>query len=145
MATFNIGQCRETPEVIIPFTTSRLTRAALDKADQLLLELDVTIRLISVQVVPFSLPIYSPLVSNSFFKIATHHLTSRSSARAELYRTREPESVWASCLKPNSLIVIATPRRLWRTPQEKLARVLRRSGHDVLCFIVKESLLPDDA
>jgi hypothetical protein len=131
-------QSRETLEAVVPFTTPALTLAALQKADQLLLKLDATIRLISVRVVPFPLALGSPPVSIRFMQLAVRDLATRHSASAELYLTREPATIWESRLRPNSLIVIATPKRFWRTPQEKLARALRRKGHDVFCFFASQ-------
>jgi hypothetical protein len=45
---------------------------------------------------------------------------------------READETIDSVLPPHSVVVIGGRRRWWRSREERLARQLRRRGHDVL-------------
>jgi hypothetical protein len=119
-------------EIVVPFTRAELTQAALDQADQLIAKEDFEIRVIAVQIVPVPLPIDRPPVSSDHWKAAIGGLLCRAPARGEIYLVRDAADVWARFLKPRSVIVIASRKRPWRTQEERLARALRRYGHEVL-------------
>lgn len=121
-------------EIVVPFTTPALTRVALEKAGQLALDLDMKIRVVWAHVVPFPLPIDRPPVSVTVFEAALFDLLEKYSVVAEHYLTRDSETIWTGHLKPNSLIVLATPTRFWWNRHHRLAQQLQRSGHDVFCF-----------
>jgi hypothetical protein len=49
-----------------------------------------------------------------------------------IYLCRDRLEVLRSVLKPRSLVVLGGPKRWWPTPERRLARKLRQSGHEVI-------------
>jgi acetyl esterase/lipase len=49
-----------------------------------------------------------------------------------LYLCRDQMETLAAVLEPHSLIVLGGRRRWWPTQEERLARKLRRAGHEVV-------------
>ena len=50
----------------------------------------------------------------------------------ELKRPRDPAETLAAVLKPDSVVVLGGRKRWWPTTEERLARKLRRIGHEVI-------------
>lgn len=117
---------------MVPFTTPELTQAALAEADALVRQLDVRIRVIAVQTVPIALDLDHPPIATAHLKKALGALVSSASTRGEIYLVRDPDETWANLLAARSLVVIASRRRPWRTREQKLARLLKSKGHEVL-------------
>jgi hypothetical protein len=119
--------------VYVPYTTSDLTRAALTAVAALTQNLGARVSLVAVQIVPFPLPIDRPAVSRSFveqkLKAAVRDIDVAVDTRVVL--ARESEAAFDRAISPESLVVLATKKRWWPTPQVKLARLLARAGHSV--------------
>jgi hypothetical protein len=123
---------RELP-VCVPFTTSDLTRAALNAAVALTRNLGARVSLVAVLIVPFPLPLDRPSVSP---RVVEHELQAVArdvelelDARVVIARNRE--EAFHRAISPGSLVVLATKKRWWITPQAKLAGLLARAGHSV--------------
>ena len=123
-------------ELVIPFTTPRLTRAALDAANRMGSGLHAAIRVLQVQVVPYPLQIEQSPVVIDFLKTRLEKLQSALPVHAEILLTRDFEPALESALNQHSIVVLASPARPWRTRTERLADRLRRDGHTVV--MVKE-------
>ena len=126
-------------EVNVLFTSTRATIAATKAAGKLADHLGARIRIIAPQVVPFPLPLSEPTIKPEFTASRIHAMLSQYSVDADVQvcLCREKLNGSIAVLKPHSLIVIGGRRRLWRTEEYRLARVLRRRGHEVV-FIEQE-------
>jgi len=130
-----VDPLRRELEIVVPFTTKPLTNAALDKVEKISQGLDVRVKVVCVQAVPFPLPLSCPPVSISFIRQALEDLLSVHHAEAEIHVTRNLRSIWSTCIEPGSVIVIATTKHLLlQTKEERLAQDLREIGHEVFCF-----------
>jgi hypothetical protein len=131
---------RQTAELdlVVPFTTPELTRTALQAAERLGAGLNGAIRLLKVQVVPF--PMQQSPVHLGFLKkqLALFQSALPLSAHIVLGREYEPDLMRA--LRPDSIVILASKKRLWRTHTESMAAKLRHSGHRVvLVYTDKEA------
>ena|SRR5690242_4902485 len=119
--------------VCVPFTTSVLTRAALNAAAALTRNLGARLTLMSVLIVPFPLPLERPAVSLNFveheLQVVARDVELELDARVVIARDRP--SAFLRAVSPGSLVVLATKKRWWPTRQLKLARLLARAGHSV--------------
>jgi hypothetical protein len=86
------------------------------------------------QIVPYPLPLTSPPVLVDFNErrlrvIASH---CRVETRVSIYLCRNPLETLQSVLKPHSLVVVGSRKRWWPTAEKRLAKKLRRFGHQVV-------------
>lgn len=115
-------------------TSLEATAAALKKAGGLANRLGARISLTVPQVVPFPLPLESPPVlvefnENRYRAIANENPVETS---VNIYLCRDRFEALRSVLKPRSLVVVGGRRRWWPTPERRLARKLRKAGHEVI-------------
>jgi hypothetical protein len=117
-------------DLVVPFTTPELTRAALEYAERLATGLDAAVRLVRVQVVPFPLPIDQSPVSLEFL---TRQMTSMGvgEGHIDLRFSRDFDAGVEGALTHDSVVVLASKRRPWPTRNERLAAKLRAKGHTV--------------
>jgi hypothetical protein len=135
--------CPEIPQqpgrlrIHVLFTNPGDTLAALNAAIEMASELETEIALIVTQIVPFPLPLDDSPVPLDFASEQIRRLAdSASSAHAELqgfiYFCRNPIETLLQELPARSLIVIGV-RPHWPFGKSKrLARALRRHGHEVI-------------
>ncbi|HEX4274975.1 MAG TPA: hypothetical protein VHZ74_06455 [Bryobacteraceae bacterium] len=121
-----------TLDLVVPVTTPDLTRAALDAANRMGMGLNATLRLIKIQVVPFPMDLSQSPVYLDFLKSQLQRYESELPVAGEIRLARELEPGLLGTLSPNSIVVLATGKRLWRTRNERLAAALRRAGHKVV-------------
>jgi hypothetical protein len=119
-------------DLVVPFTTPELTRAALDAANRMGGGLNATLRLVKVQVVPFPLDLDQSPVYIDFLKDQLTHFQSELPVAGEIRFAREFEDGLLGTLGRDSVVILATPKRPWRTRTERLAASLRRAGHKVV-------------
>ena len=124
-------------EVNVIFTDSRATALAFKAAMTLAANLDACIRVRAAIAVPFCLPLDRPQVSLSFTEKVLSQLVSQAEpndldVRIHLYLSRDRIETLSQVLRPNSLIVIAGRKRLWPTPESRIADRLQSHGHRVL-------------
>jgi hypothetical protein len=124
-------------ELVVPFTTPQLTRAALDAAGRMGAGLNSTVRLIRVQVISFPLEIDQSPVFIDFMEEQLRHLQCALPMKAEIRLARDFDHGLVSALNIESVIDLAAPRRPWRTRNERLAASLRRAGYKVV-LVAKE-------
>jgi hypothetical protein len=119
-------------DIVVPYTTPRLTRLALREAEELALKLPSRIRLLRMHAVPFPQELRYPSVALDILREQTRKV-ARGIAAAEivLFLTRDPEEALLKTLRPGSIIVIASKKRWWRTAQERLQKICERHGHQV--------------
>jgi hypothetical protein len=119
-------------DLVVPFTTPDLTRIALDAASRMGAGLDAAVRLVKVQVVPIQLNAEQSPVYLDFLKTQLEQFESPLPMKGEIKLARDFEPGLTSALRKDSVVILATKRRPWRTLTERLARSLRRSGHKVI-------------
>jgi hypothetical protein len=119
-------------DLVVPFTTPELTRTALDAANRMGAGLNATLRLVKVQVVPFPLDLNQSPVYIDFLKEQISRFRSELPVDGEIRLAREFEAGLLGTLARESVVILATPKRMWRTRNEHLAATLRRAGHKVV-------------
>ena len=118
------------------FTNPADTRVALTLAVDMAAKLESEIALIVTQLVPFPLPLEDPPVPLEFASEQIRRLAESVRGGTDLqgciYLCRNPIETLIRELPEHSLVVIGTrPRRLF-SKAKRLARALRRSGHEVI-------------
>src|ERR1700691_2429768 len=119
-------------DLVVPFTTPDLTRTALDAANRMGAGLNATLRLVKVQVVPFPLDLNQSPVYIDFLKDQMAQFQSDLPVAGEIRLAREFEAGLLATLGRESVVILATSKRPWRTRNEHLAATLRRAGHKVV-------------
>jgi hypothetical protein len=119
-------------DIVVPYTTPRLTRLALREAQELTLKLPSRIRLLRMLTVPYPLDLRYPPVALDILREQTRQV-ARGIAASDivLFLTRDPEQSLLKMMRPGSIVVIASEKRWWRTEQERLQRLCERHGHQV--------------
>jgi len=119
--------------VFVVFTSTTRTLKALGRAAEIARPFGVGIVILAMQVVPFllsldQLPVPFDFIIRRFRKVASR---SPWKIRVRAYVCRDQFETLKRILPPNSPIVIGVRKGWWPTHDEKLARRLRRAGHDV--------------
>jgi hypothetical protein len=117
-------------DLVVPFTTPRLTETALRAAARLGAGLDSAVRVVKVQVIPFPLDMNHPPVPVEFLEEQLESF--RGAASHEVCFAREFEQGLRSVLRFRSLVVMAFQKRPWRTHTERVAASLRMAGYTVV-------------
>lgn len=120
--------------IAVVFTAEGPTLAALKEAGALAESLGAHITLLVPQVVPYPLPLQNPPVRVNFSEKRFHVIASRSPVRTNvrIYLCRDPLETIRSVLRPSSIVVIGAKKTLWPTAEKRLARKLRKAGHEVI-------------
>jgi hypothetical protein len=118
---------------VIPYTTPELTRAALRHAG-VCTDLNVHVSLVDIQVVPFSCPLDQPPIDKEFSRRRLCNLFAQTGllGRTDVLYARDWFEGFRRVLEPQSLVILATKKRWWRTREDKLARALLKAGHQVM-------------
>jgi hypothetical protein len=109
-----------------------LTRVALDEANRMGEGLNAIVRLVKVQVVPYPLELNQPPVHIDFLRNQLARFRSELPVAGEVRLAREFEAGLVGTLGPDSVVILASGKRLWRTRNERLAASLGRAGHQVV-------------
>ncbi len=120
--------------VAVIFTTVAATIAALRQAGALASRLGARITLLAPQIVPYPLPLASPPVLLDFNERRFQLIAEESPVETDvhIYLCRDPLEALRGALPPRSLVVLGGRRRWWPTREKRLARQLRRAGHEVV-------------
>jgi len=121
-------------QIHVIYTDPAETEAALERAEQLSKGLDTTISLILTPIVPFPLSLDTPPAPLEFFldKIRRISASIEHDVVSYIYFCRDPLRVIKSALRPHSLLVIGARSNCFFSRSRRLARALRRCGHDVV-------------
>jgi hypothetical protein len=120
----------DSAEIAVLYTGPDLTPCALRAAANLTKGLNFHLVLIAVHIVPFPVQL-EPLAAME------EHLQAELSKAAEnsdlpvtarIAFARDLSEAFRQCVRPDSLVVIASRKRWWRTRPEKWARELARNG-----------------
>jgi hypothetical protein len=120
--------------VDVVFTSVQATLAAIKRAAELADRLGAQITLLVPQIVPYPLPLTSPPVlldwNERRFRVMAEQ--SNVETNVHLYLCRDRVATLLKTLRPHSLVVLGGPKRWWPTSEKRLARKLRRAGHEVI-------------
>jgi hypothetical protein len=127
-------------EVNVLFTDRPATVKAMASAAKLARGLNARLRLVVAQVVGYAVPLESPPVLVEFQEALFREMAKGQGVetRVDIFLCRDAEEAFVRHLAPRSVVVLGSPRRWWRTREERLAGRLRRKGHDVLIVYGKE-------
>lgn len=131
--------------IAVIFTSIESTLAALKEAGTLASSLGARIKLVVPQVVHYPLPLESPPVLVEFNERRFRVIASQSPVETSvhIYLCRDRLETLKAVLTPRSIVVLGgRKRRWWFSPDETLARKLRRAGYEV---IFKETELHKEA
>ena len=128
------GESEHRLDVAVVFTSAAATVLALRKAGALAESLSARITLLVPQIVPFPLPLESPPVLLHFSEQRFREIAKESPVETtvHIYLCRDRLETLKAVLAPHSLVVIGGARRWWPSREERLARQLRRAGHEVV-------------
>jgi len=92
-------------QLVIPYTTPELTRAALKSAAMFTHDLRAVVRLVGVHVVPYPCPLDHPDVANEHLKtkLAAVAQVSALPVRAEVVYGRDRQEAFRHVLKPTAV------------------------------------------
>jgi hypothetical protein len=121
-------------QVVIPFRTPQLTKAALKHAARFAQGLNARVRLIDVHVVPYGVPLDRPTVNPKHLTRRLRQLAQESAVPVfgEVVYARDWEQGLRRSLAPGSLVLMAIKRSWWRSSEKRLATRLRRLGHQIV-------------
>ena len=124
----------EVLNVFVIFTLVNATLQALKEAGKLAHQLNGRIMLVAPQVVPYPLPLTSPPVLLDWNERRLRVIADESAVETivRIYLCRDRWQALEHVLRPHSLVVVGGPKRWWPTRESRLARRLRRAGHEVI-------------
>jgi hypothetical protein len=128
------GDANSKLNIAVIFTSIESTLSALRTAGALANRLRARITLIVPQVVPYPLPLNRPPVPTAFTERHFRVITAESpvETNVQVYLCRDRMEALRGVLKPHSLVVVGGNRSWWPTRERRLARQLRRCGHEVV-------------
>ncbi|HZU29262.1 MAG TPA: hypothetical protein VFA04_27315 [Bryobacteraceae bacterium] len=120
--------------IAVVFTGVQSTLVALRRAGELAAGLGAAIRVFDAHVVPYPLPLSEPDIHESHLvrQVRTVADTRPLDTTCEVILCRDPVDGLRAVLPACALVLLGGPRRWWPTRQMRLARALRRAGHEVL-------------
>ncbi len=121
--------------ICVVFTSPEPTVAAIKKAGALASSLGAHITLMALQVVPFPLPLDDPPVLLEWNEERFRSIASESPVETmvRLYLCRDKIESLKGALRPMSVVVIGGRKSRWQfTAAKRLAREMRRAGHEVI-------------
>lgn len=119
--------------IVVPFVGTRLTRRVLQRVRELAGGLDAQVRLVAVHTAPYPREFHCPTATHGFLVEQLVGLASECPlpVESEVVLARTHADGYRHALDPESLVVVGSRKRLWRTDEEKLARALAADGHRV--------------
>ena len=129
-----VGETPARLNIFVLFTSVDATLAALKQAGRLAAELGGRIILMALQVVPYPLPLTRPPVGIDWNERRLRLIAgdSRVETVVHVCLCRDGEQTLQQSLGPHSLVVLGGRKRWWPTRESKMARRLRRGGHEVI-------------
>jgi hypothetical protein len=117
----------------VVFTDFEATRLALQTANHLARDLNARVLLLVAKIVPYPLPLEAPPVSTDFTDRVVSQLAAEqdSEIRVKVYLCRDRDETIRGMLSTSSIVVLGTSKSWWPVPP-RLARLLKRDGHQVI-------------
>ena len=127
--------------VFVLFTTVSATTMALTTASNLARDLQASVCLLAVSIVPYPLPLDQPAISPQMLirtLVSTVAGACSSETLIHICYARQHVETWLNLLPPNSLVVVGSARRFWRKQQQKRwIKQLNSAGHHVILSDIK--------
>ncbi len=126
-------------DVLVPYTNPALAAHALSRALELAHGLEAVVTLMAVHVLPYPAPLecQEGIRQRLESELAAVARTSPVSIRLKLVFARDRDDAYLGLLRPQSIVVVGTKDRWWRTREERFARRLAARGHCVTVIKVK--------
>jgi len=132
-AADELGQETRPFELGVPYTNAAVAAQALARAVELAHGFEAAVTLMAVHVLPYPSPLESQegIRKRLEAELTAVARTSPVSIRVKLVFARDREDAYLGLLPRQSLVVIGTKDRWWRTREERLARRLTARGYSV--------------
>jgi hypothetical protein len=126
-------------DVVVPYTNPALTARALAAAVELARGFEAAVTLMAVYVLPYPSPLecQEGIRKRLEAELTAVTRTSQVAIRVNLAFARDRADAYLGLLGRQSLVVIGTKDRWWRTREERLARKLTAGGHSVAVVKVR--------
>jgi hypothetical protein len=126
-------------DLVVPYADPALTTRALAAALKLADGCNATVTLMAVHVLPYPAPLecHEGIRQRLEGELATVARATPASLCVKLVFARDREETYLALLRRESLVVIGTKDRWWRTGEERFARKLAAHGHSVAVIKVK--------
>jgi hypothetical protein len=128
-------------QVTVLFTGVSETLRAMENAAEMARGLNATLRLLVAYVVPYQRPVEAPPVLVEFQEALFREIALESDleTRVNIVLCRDVQDAFRTHLSPRSVVVLGSPSHWWRTREERVARRLRRLGHEVFVVYPKRT------
>jgi len=126
-------------DLVVPYTTPALTRAALEACDRMSAGLNANIRLVRIQVVPYPMDLDRSPVDMHFLLREMEECKSGIFASCEIRLARDFEEGLLSSLKRHSVVVLSYEKHWWKSANERLAAKIRTAGRKLVLVPGKEN------
>ena len=125
-------------ELVVPFTEPETTRTVLRRAEVLTAGLNARISLVAIHALPYPSPFVCPTATHAFLVEQLLELAHSCSTPVALQvvLARSREDGFRHALKPEATVLLGTHRHIWRTSEERLAKMLVDDGHKVVLLHV---------
>jgi len=125
--------------LVVPFVDPALTARALAAALKLADGCAAEVTLIAVHVLPYPAPLECQEGVRQCLEaeLAAVARATPASLRVKLVFARDRDAAYLALLRRQSLVVIGTKNRWWRTREERFAHKLAVHGHSVAVIKVK--------
>ena len=144
MDVLSIPQVRSTQtEVNVVYTTAQATRSALATARAFSKDLDIKVRVLAFQVVPFPLQIDEPAVASGFAVdqiLEDLEVPDDTEFTLQYSLCRDANDALLRSLKSQSLVVIGGRTRIVPSRELRIARKLQSVGHEVVFVPIKPEM-----
>jgi hypothetical protein len=120
----------DSAEIVVLYTGPDLTPCALRAAANLTKGLNFHVVLIAVHIVPFPAQLEALAVMEEHLRAELSKVAEESDlpVTARIAFARDLAEALRQCVRPESLVVIASRKHWWRTWPEQWARELARNG-----------------
>jgi hypothetical protein len=125
--------------IVVPYTTPKLTRSALNLAAAYAGDLRAQVKLVFAHVVPYPLNLEEPNIQSGSIakRIKREICCIQYPISVEIIFARDKNEALRSAVPAGSLVLLATEKHWWRTSEEKLAGALVRTGCNVTIVILQ--------
>ena len=124
----------DTLKLTVVYTSDHATLSAMQEAAALAGSLHARLTLLYPQIVPYPRPATSSPVLAEFTEKRLRKLAGQIPVDTEIRicLCRDREDALTLELTPRSVVVLGGRKRWWPTAEKRLARKLRRDGHEVI-------------
>jgi hypothetical protein len=121
-------------ELVVPFTDPPTTRAVLERARVMTAGLNARITLVAIHSLPYPSPFTCPTATHAFLVDQLLELANGCPMPvvSQVVLARSREDGFRHALPAESTVLVGTRKHVWRTAEERLARMLAADGHKVI-------------